>query len=155
MMKTIARLLAFLSVVASSLLYVRIRAPINPLRGSLWILRLLAEAVTPFAALSGTVAATLALLARSPVGLLTGALGAVVAARDVRRLTAPHPGFARAFGVAWEQSIAHEQQRGMLQRLAWPHLGWLLCTCTAVPGTCWTRISLRVRSLVIWPRRGM
>src|SRR5215217_9613081 len=115
-MKTIARLLAFLSVVASSLLYVRIRAPINPLRGSLWILRLLAEAVTPFTALSGTVAAALALLARSPVGLLTGALGAVVAARDVRQVTAPHPGFARAFGVAWEQSIAPEQQNGMLQR---------------------------------------
>ena len=52
-MKTIARLLAFLSVAPSSLLYVRIRAPINPLRGSLWILRLLAEAVTPFIALSG------------------------------------------------------------------------------------------------------
>ena len=44
-MKTIARLLAFLSVAASGLLYVRIRAPINPLLGSLWILRLLAEAV--------------------------------------------------------------------------------------------------------------
>jgi len=62
------------------------------------------------------VAAALALLARSPVGLLTGALGAVVAARDVRQVTAPHPGFARAFGVAWEQSIAPEQQNGMLQR---------------------------------------
>jgi len=49
-MKTIARLLAFLSVAPSSLLYVRIRAPISPLRGSLWILRLLAEAVTPFIA---------------------------------------------------------------------------------------------------------
>src|SRR5215208_837713 len=115
-MKTIARLLAFLSVVASSLLYLRIRAPINPLRGSLWILRLLAEAVTPFTALSGTVAAALALLARSPVGLLTGALGAVVATRDVLQVTAPHPGFAQAFGVEWEQSIAPEQQSGMLQR---------------------------------------
>jgi hypothetical protein len=59
-MKTIARLLAFLSVAPSSLLYVRIRAPINPLRGSLWILRLLAEAITPFMALSGMVAAALA-----------------------------------------------------------------------------------------------
>jgi hypothetical protein len=38
-MKAIARLLAFLSVAASSLLYVRIRAPIGPLKGSLWILR--------------------------------------------------------------------------------------------------------------------
>jgi hypothetical protein len=115
-MKTIARLLAFMSVAPSSLLYVRIRAPINPMGGSLWILRLLAKAMTPFTALSGTVAATLALLARSPVAMLTGALGGVVAARDVRQVTAPHPGFARASGVAWEQSIAPEQQRGMLQR---------------------------------------
>src|SRR5215208_308349 len=83
-MKTIARLLAFLSVAPSSLLYVRIRAPINPLRGSLWILRLLAEAVT--------------------------------AVRDVWRVTVQHPGFAQAFGVAWERAIAPEQQSGMLRR---------------------------------------
>ena len=47
-MKTIARLLAFLSVAVSSLLYVRIGHPINPLRGILWILRLLAEAIRRF-----------------------------------------------------------------------------------------------------------
>jgi hypothetical protein len=58
--KTVARLLAFLSVAVSSLLYVRIGHPINPLRGILWILRLLAEAMTPFTALSGMVAAALA-----------------------------------------------------------------------------------------------
>jgi acetyl esterase/lipase len=115
-MKTIARLLAFLSVAASSLLYVRIRAPINPLRGSLWILRLLAEAMTPFIALSGTVAAALALMARSPVAMLTAILGAVAAVHDVRRVSALHPGFAQAFGVGWERAIAPEQQTGMLQR---------------------------------------
>src|SRR5215211_992427 len=93
-MKTIARLLAFLSVAVSSLLYVRIGHPINPLRGILWILRLLAEAVTPFIALDGAVAAV----------------------RDMRQVTAPHPGFAQAFGVEWERAISPEQQRGMLQR---------------------------------------
>src|SRR5829696_3776497 len=115
-MKTIARLLAFLSAAASSLLYVRIRAPINPLRGTLWILRLLAEAMTPFIALSGAVAAGLSLLARSPMAIFTGMLGAVAAVRDVRRVTAPHPGFAQAFGTAWERAIAPEQQTGMLKR---------------------------------------
>src|SRR5918994_4789216 len=115
-MKTIARLLAFLSVALSSLLYVRISAPINPLRGTLWILRLLAEAITPFIALSGAVAAGLGLLARAPVAMLTGALGAVVAARDMRRVTAPHPGIEQAFGVEWERAIAPEQQNGMMQR---------------------------------------
>jgi acetyl esterase/lipase len=115
-MKTIARLLAFLSAAASSLLYVRIRAPINPPWGSLWILRLLAETITPFIALSGTVAATLALLARSPMAMFTGMLGAVAAVRVMRQVTAPHPGFAQAFGVGWEQSIAPERQTRMLQR---------------------------------------
>ena len=115
-MKTIARLLAFLSVVASSLLYVRIGHPINPLRGILWILRLLAEAITPFIALGGAVAAGLGLLARAPVAMLTAMLGAVAAVRDMRQVTAPHPGFAQAFGVAWERAISPEQQMGMLQR---------------------------------------
>src|SRR5215217_413878 len=131
-MKTIARLLAFLSVVASSLLYVRIRAPINPLRGSLWILRLLAEAVTPFTALSGAVAAGLALLAHSPMAILTGMLGAVAAVRDVRQVTAPHPGFAQAFGVGWERAIAPERQTGMLQRRWTWHL-------PAAPKSRWQR----------------
>jgi hypothetical protein len=109
-MKTVARLLAFLSAAVSSLLYVRIRAPIDPLRGSLWILRLLAEAITPFMALSGTVAAGLALLARSPMAMLTAMLGVVAAFCDVRRVTAPHAGFAQAFGEAWEEANAPEQQ---------------------------------------------
>src|SRR5215213_5967302 len=115
-MKTIARLLAFMSVAPSSLLYVRIRAPINPLRGSLRILRLLAEATAPFIALSGAVAAGLGLLAHSPMAIFTGMLGAIAAVLDVRQVTAPHPGFAKAFGVAWERAIAPEQLSGMLQR---------------------------------------
>jgi acetyl esterase/lipase len=131
-MKTIARLLAILSAAASSLLYVRIRAPINPVRGSLWILRLLAEAVTPFIALSGTVAAGLALLARSPMAIFTAMLGALAAVRDVRRVTAPHPGFARAFGEAWEDAITPEQQSEMLQRRWTWHL-------PAAPEARWQR----------------
>jgi acetyl esterase/lipase len=115
-MKTIARLLAFLSAAASSLLYVRIGHPNNPMRGTLWILRVLAEAVTPFIALGGAVAAGLGLLTRAPVAMLTAMLGAVAAVRDVRQVTAPHPGFEQAFGVEWERAISPEQQRGMLQR---------------------------------------
>jgi acetyl esterase/lipase len=52
--------------------------------------------------------------------MLTVALGAVVAARDVRRVTAPHPGFAQAFGVEWERAIAPEHHTGMLKgRWTW------------------------------------
>jgi acetyl esterase/lipase len=131
-MKTVARLLAFLSVVASGLLYVRIGHPINPLRGNLWILRLLAEAMTPFVALSGAAAAGLALLARSPVAMFAGMLGAVAAVRDVRRVAAPHPGFAQAFGADWERTIAPTQKTGMLQRRWTWHL-------PAAPEAWWQR----------------
>jgi hypothetical protein len=51
------------------------------MKGVLWIFRLLAEALTPFVALGGVVAAVLALLTRSPVVMLTGMLGGLVAAR--------------------------------------------------------------------------
>ena len=115
-MKTIARLLAFLSVAAGGLLHVRIGHPINPLRGILWILRVLAEAVTPFTALGGAAGAGFGLLARSPVAVFAGMVGAVAAARDVRRVTEPHPGFAHTFGVEWERAIAPEHQSGMLRR---------------------------------------
>jgi hypothetical protein len=40
----------------------------------------------------------------------------VTAVRDVRRVTAAQPGFAQAFGAAWEGAIAREHQAGMLQR---------------------------------------
>ena len=114
-MKIIARLLAFLSA-ASGVLYVRIRCPIGPLKGSLWMLRLLVEALTPVIALSGAVGAGLGLLVRSPMAMLTGLLGAAVAGEDVRRVMAPHPGFAQAFGPDWERAIPPAYQTRMLQR---------------------------------------
>jgi acetyl esterase/lipase len=48
--------------------------------------------------------------------MLTAMLGVLAAVRDMRQVRAPHPGFAQAFGVAWEREIAPEQQSGMLQR---------------------------------------
>ena len=115
-MKIIARLLAFLSVAASGVLYLRIRAPISPLKGNLWIVRLLAGAVTPFIVLIGTVGAGPALLVRSPITMFTGMLGAALAARDIRQVTASHPGFEQVFGESWERAIAPEQQVRMLSR---------------------------------------
>ena len=135
-MKAIARLLAFLSAASSSLLYVRIRCPIDPLRGTLWIFRLLAEAMTPVLALSGAVAAGLGLLVRAPLTMLTGAVAFVVAARDVRRVTAPQPGFDQAFGVGWEHTIAPEHQTGMLQRR------WSCMSGQRVSACAWRALAL-------------
>jgi acetyl esterase/lipase len=48
--------------------------------------------------------------------MLAGALGAVLAARDVRRTTVPQSCFAQAFGPDWERQIGSERQTGMLPR---------------------------------------
>jgi len=109
-MKRIARLLALLSVAASSLLYLKPKSP----NGSL--LKLLAGALTPFTALVGAVGAGLGLLTNAPLALLTGILGVMVGARDVQSVTAPQAGFEKAFGPQWECAIAPVQQTGMLQR---------------------------------------
>jgi acetyl esterase/lipase len=119
-MKSMARLLALLSVAAASLLYARIRAPITPAKGLAWILRLLAGALTPFIALCGTIAAALALLTRSPATMVIGLLGAGLAARDVLQVTKPYRGFERAFGADWQRAIEPERQARMLQgRWTW------------------------------------
>src|SRR5688572_13815415 len=115
-MKTIARLLALVSLAASGLLYVHMRAPITPMKGLLWLLRLLTGALTPFIAISGVVAAVLGLLTRSPVVMLTGMLGGILAAQDVLRVASPHLGFAQAFGPDWERAIDPARQAKMLQR---------------------------------------
>lgn len=115
-MKTLARVLALLSAALAALLYVRIRAPVGPWRGVVWIFRLLAEAVTPFIALGGAVAAGIGLVTRSPLAVITGILGAVTALRDVRQVTAAHPGLELAFGADWEKAIGTEYQTAMLQR---------------------------------------
>jgi len=109
-MKRIARLLALLSVAASSLLYLKPKTA----NGSL--LKLLAGALTPFTALVGAVGAGLGLLTNAPLALLTGILGVMVGARDVRSVTAPQAGFEQAFGPQWKCAIAPAQQTGMLQR---------------------------------------
>ena len=111
-MKIIARLLAFLSVAASSLLYVKLKAS----WGLLVFPKLVVGALAPFTALIGALGAGLGLLANAPLAVLAGTLGAVMSASHVRRVTAPQPGFEQAFGSQWERAIAPEQKTGMLQR---------------------------------------
>jgi acetyl esterase/lipase len=120
-MKTTARLLAFLSLAACSLMYARIRAPLDGPRGPLLLLKLLAGALTPFVALCGALAAALGLAARAPVAVLAGTLGAAVAAREVRRVTAPGPGCIQASGIAWDQAAAPDCATGAPRhRWTWP-----------------------------------
>jgi hypothetical protein len=49
-----------------------------------------------------------------------------------RNWSPPHPGFSRAFGVAWERDIAPEHHTGMLQRRWTWHL-------RAAPAAQWQR----------------
>lgn len=64
--------------------------------------------------------------------MLAGVLAVALAARDVRRVTAPHPGFVQALGPDWERAIGPERQIRMLQR-RWT---WNL---PAAPAAQWQR----------------
>ncbi len=115
-MQNLARLLAFLSLSLSSLLYYKLKS--SSLDPSILVygLKLLAGAFAPVLAVVGLVGAALGLLSRAPLALISGGLGAILSAGYVRRVTAPHPGFERAFGPSWRDRIPAERAAHMLQR---------------------------------------
>ena len=106
-------LLALLSAALSSLLLVRNRAP----RGfMLWFPKLLAGALAPVTAITGAVSALHGLVLGAPLTALLGIFSAVLSALYVRRVTAPHDGFDRAFGPDWRSRIAPDLAARMLAR---------------------------------------
>jgi hypothetical protein len=72
-------------------------------RASLWLIfpKLLGTALAPYVALAGALGAALGLVYGSSLAIVAGAVGAALAADYVRRVTAPHDGFKRAFGADW------------------------------------------------------
>jgi acetyl esterase/lipase len=82
--------------------------------------KLLAGSLSPLAAIAGIIGAVLGILAVALPAVLLGAAGAIVAAVYVRRVTAPHEGFERAFGPAWRRQIAPARQARLpAERWAW------------------------------------
>jgi acetyl esterase/lipase len=115
-MQRLAKLLAFLSLSLNSLLYYKLKS--SSLDPSILVygLKLLAGAFAPVLALVGLVGAALGLLSRAPLALISGGLGAILSAGFVRRVTAPHAGFERAFGPGWRDRVPAERAARMLQR---------------------------------------
>ncbi len=115
-MQRFAKLLAFLSLSLNSLLYYKFKS--SSLDPSILVygLKLLAGAFALVLALLGLVGAALGLLSRAPLALISGGLGAILSAGYVRRVTAPHTGFEKAFGPGWQDRVPAERAMSMLQR---------------------------------------
>jgi acetyl esterase/lipase len=111
--KALSRILAFLSAGMGSLLLFRVRSPAGRL---LYLPKMVASSLAPFSAVMGAVGAALGLLSRTRLALIAGGAGATLAARYVRRVTAPHDGFERAFGTEWERRIPPGQASRMRKR---------------------------------------
>ncbi len=128
-LRSLSHLLAFFSAGLSSLLFVKPQPPLNL---PVYSLKMVATTLSPLMALAGGVGALLGLLSGTRTGFLVGTAGAIAAARYVRRSTAPHDGFAEAFGADWEHRITPEQAARMHHRrwTVWP---------SALPTPRWRR----------------
>jgi acetyl esterase/lipase len=104
--------------------------PVNTYQG--FMLKSTVTANTPALAVFGTLTAAIGVKQRSAFAFACGASGAAVAATYIRQVTAPHDGFARAFGPDWSDRVSHVGQRWMLPR----RRIWRL---PRVPDPRWTR----------------
>jgi hypothetical protein len=111
-MKALTRTFSYLLALLSTLL------PLYPssgkIRTMLFPLKLTAGALSPFLALAGSLGALLGLLRRDPKSTAAGLYAAILATRHIRRVTASHHGFERAFGPGWASRIPPEMRSRML-----------------------------------------
>ena len=70
-----------------------------------YALKLVAQACAPVAATLGAFGAAIGMVVCSPLSALAGLVGALLSARYVIRVTAPHDGFERAFGASWRDRV--------------------------------------------------
>jgi acetyl esterase/lipase len=82
-------------------------------------LRLIAGAISFFTAILGLLGAGLGLFTRTPLALAAGALGMILSAWHIGRVTAPHDGFAVAFDQPKPQEKASSPTRPLALRRWW------------------------------------
>jgi acetyl esterase/lipase len=102
-MRTLSRILGVGTAVLSALTLVRVRTPWQMVL--LYLPKLVASACSPFLALAGGVGALLGLACKDPASTVGGVAGALLAARYVARVTAPHAAFAQTWGPDWPSRI--------------------------------------------------
>ena len=111
-MKKVSRILSYLSGFLSALTLIRPQSGWVAL--ALCIPKLLAGAWAPFLAIAGGLGALIGLARKDRKAVWVGLFGAAVAGRYVVKVTAPHDGFAQAFGPVWRSRIPPELQARML-----------------------------------------
>jgi hypothetical protein len=111
--------LALISALVGLLLFYRIRSQSGR---ALFVSKVTASAVTPFAALMGAVGAGLGLVLRKPLALLAGLFGAWASKRYITQVTAPHDQFTEAFGPVWQGQVPVNLWQGFL----WSRWQWTL-----------------------------
>jgi len=112
-MKMVARFLAFLSGALS----VIVLRPVNSYQG--FMIKATATAQTPALTALGILTAALGIRYRLLVSVIAGGFSALVGMTYIRRVTAPHDGFERAFGPDWQRNLRQRRQPYLLQhRLA-------------------------------------
>jgi acetyl esterase/lipase len=108
-----AYILAFSALIMSGLMFLKVRSTAALV---IWFPKAMAGSAVVFVGAAGALGAILGLLARAPVAVAAGVLGALLSVRYVRRVAAPHDGFERAFGPDWMSRIGPEQGERMLGR---------------------------------------
>ncbi|MBN1179067.1 MAG: alpha/beta hydrolase [Anaerolineae bacterium] len=109
-MKRLSRFLSYASAFFGALTLLRPSGPLASLR----VFKMLAGGMVSFLALAGGAGVLLGLLRRDVRAAAAGAFGAAVAVRHVVRTTAPHAGFAQAFGADWRARIPEHLRARML-----------------------------------------
>ncbi len=113
--RILASWLALFSAAVGGLLFLKNKMPGG---FALWVPKLMAGALTPFALLAGAAGAVFGMLVGAPMAVLAGIFGSIASARFLNRATSSHPGFEIAFGPDWERQIPPER-RGRLLAQRW------------------------------------
>lgn len=112
MARRIVRILSACSTLLGLLTLIRPRSGFLSL--IVWFPKVLAEACSAFLAGIGTLGAVMGLALRDRRTFSVGAVGAVIAARYVIRVSSPHREFERAFGQGWEGRLPVSLKKHML-----------------------------------------
>lgn len=81
-----------------------------------YVVKLIAQALSPMWTTLGAAAALIGLLAGDRAATIGGALGIVVITDTMRRVLAPHDGFEQAFGLGWDAQIPAERRARLPRR---------------------------------------
>jgi len=134
-----AYFLSFLSLILNVSLFVTLKAPYS---FYFWLFQVTAAALSPFLAILGGAGAALGWRLHARPAVIAGVLGAAISIVYIVLVTAPQPGYAKAFGKDWETRIPPSHKAGMMQRRwqVWlpktrePHLEQNIVFWT-IPGT--------------------